>query len=137
MVAEQRGIEVERFLSRVCAWSLQRPDVVSVALVGSWACGLPGMDSDVDLVVLTTDKTAYLREESWVAELDGTLIIPTQDWGPLYTQRRFVLPSGLEVEFGVAPPAWAAVDPSIGGLRTLHDPEGVLARLIEAGRGET
>ncbi|MDF2702880.1 MAG: Nucleotidyltransferase domain protein [Rubrobacteraceae bacterium] len=136
MVTEERRIEVEQFLARVCAWSLQRPDVVAVALVGSWACGHPGMDSDVDLVVLTTDKPAYLREESWVAELGGTRIIRTQDWGPLYTERRFVLPSGLEVEFGVAPPAWAALDPSIGGLRALHDPEGVLARLIEACRGE-
>ena len=104
--------------------------------MGSWACGHPGMDSDVDLVVLTTDKPAYMREESWVAELGGTRIIRTQDWGALYTERRFVLPSGLEVEFGVAPPAWAALDPSIGVLRALHDPEGVLARLIEACRGE-
>ncbi|HEX4991868.1 MAG TPA: nucleotidyltransferase domain-containing protein [Rubrobacteraceae bacterium] len=136
MVTEERRIEVEQFLARVCAWSLQRPDVVAVALVGSWACGHPGMDSDVDLVVLTTDKPAYMREESWVAELGGTRIIRTQDWGPLYTERRFVLPSGLEVEFGVAPPAWAALDPSIGVLRALHDPEGVLARLIEACRGE-
>ena len=82
MVTEERRIEVEQFLARVCAWSLQRPDVVAVALVGSWACGHPGMDSDVDLVVLTTDKPAYLREESWVAELGGTRIIRTQDWGP-------------------------------------------------------
>jgi predicted nucleotidyltransferase len=58
MVTEERRIEVEQFLARVCAWSLQRPDVVAVALVGSWACGHPGMDSDVDLVVLTTDKPA-------------------------------------------------------------------------------
>ena len=141
MVTEERRIEVEKFLARVCAWSLQRPDVVAVALVGSWACGHPGMDSDVDLVVLTTDKPAYLRDESWVAELGGASIIRTRDWGPLYTERRFVLPSGLEVEVGVAPPAWASADPPDpstcahirgGGLVAVHDPDSVLARLIGA-----
>jgi uncharacterized protein len=143
MVTEERRIEVRELLERVAAWAAQRPDVVAVALVGSWACGPPRMGSDVDLVVLTTDKSAYLHDESWVAELGGTRIIRTQDWGPLYTERRFVLPSGLEVEFGVAPPAWASTDPpdpnisediGNGGLRALYDPEDILSRFIEACR---
>ena len=143
MVTEERTTEVRELLGRVGAWAARRPEVVAVALVGSWARGRPRMGSDVDLVVLTTDKPTYLREESWMAELGGTRIIRTRDWGPLYTERRFVLPSGLEVEFGVAPPAWAAADPpdpntgeeiGNGGLRALYDPEGLLSRLIEACR---
>jgi predicted nucleotidyltransferase len=143
VVTEERRIEVEQLLSRARDWAARRPDVVAVTLVGSWAYDRPRMDSDVDLVVLTADKPAYLRDESWVAELGGTRIIRTRDWGPLYTERRFMLPSGLEVEFGIAPPEWASTDPpdpSIcahirdGGLVALHDPEGVLAGLIEACR---
>ena len=140
MVTEERTTEVRELLGRVGALAARRPDVVAVTLVGSWARGRPRMGSDVDLVVLTTDKQTYLREESWMAELGGTRIIRTRDWGPLYTERRFVLPSGLEVEFGVAPPAWAATDPNTGeeigngGLRALYDPEGLLSRLIEACR---
>lgn len=143
MATEERRTEVRELLGRVGAWAARRPDVVAVALVGSWARGRPRMGSDVDLVVLTTDKPTYLREESWMAELGGTRIIRTRDWGPLYTERRFVLPSGLEVEVGVAPPAWASTDPPDpgtcahvrdGGLVALHDPDGVLARLVEACR---
>ena len=143
MVTEEHRIEVEKPLVRVRDWAVRRSDAVAVALVGSWAYGRPRMDSDVDLVVLTTDKSTYLRDESWVAELGGTRIIRTQHWGPLYTERRFVLPSGLEVEFGVAPPTWAATDPSDpnisedignGGLLALYDPEGILSRFIEACR---
>jgi predicted nucleotidyltransferase len=143
MGTEERRIEVEKLLVRVRDWAVRRSDAVAVALVGSWACGPPRMGSDVDLVVLTTDKSAYLHDESWVAELGGTRIIRTQDWGPLYTERRFVLPSGLEVEFGVAPPAWASTDPpdpnisediGNGGLRALYDPEDILSRFIEACR---
>ena len=141
MIIAERRTEVERLLARAREWAARRPDVVAVALVGSWAYGRARMDSDVDLVVLTTDKPAYLCGERWVAELGGARIIRTWDWGPLYTERRFVLPSGLEVELGVAPPAWASAnppDPSTrahirdGGLVALHDPDGVLARLIEA-----
>ena len=60
-------------------------------------------------------------------------------WG-LVTERRFVLPSGFEVELGVAPPTWAATDPVDGGTRRavadgmsiVYDPEGWLARLVHA-----
>ncbi len=143
MVTEERRIEVRELLARVDAWAARRPDVVAVALVGSWARGRPRMGSDVDLVVLTTDKPTYLRDEPWVAELGGNRIIRTRDWGPLYTERRFVLPSGLEVEFGVAPPAWATAppDPNVnddvrdGGVRAIYDPYGILARSIRACRG--
>jgi predicted nucleotidyltransferase len=85
MVTEGRRIEVGELLARVEAWAARRSDVVAVALVGSWARGRPRMGSDVDLVVLTSDKPTYLSEESWVAELGGLRIIRTQDWGPLYT----------------------------------------------------
>jgi uncharacterized protein len=141
VVSEVRRTEVEQLLARARDWAARRPDVVAVALVGSWAYGRARMDSDVDLVVLTTDKPAYVRDGSWGAELGGASIIRTRDWGPLYTEHRFVLPSGLEVEFGVAPPAWASADPPdpsicahtrVGGLVVVHDPGGILARLIEA-----
>ena len=144
MVTEERRIEVEELLVRVREWAVRHSDAVAVALTGSWAYGRPRMDSDVDIIMLTVDKPTYLRDESWVAELGGTRIIRTQDWGPLYTERRFVLSSGLEVELGVAPPSWAATDPPDpnvsddvrnGGLRAIYDPEGILARFIRACRG--
>lgn len=65
----------------------------------------------------------------------------TEQWGPL-TERRFVLPSGLEVEVGVASPSWVTTDPvdpgtrSVveGGMSILYDPEGLLVRLVDACR---
>ena len=61
------------------------------------------------------------------------------------TERRFALPSGLEVELGVAPPSWASTDPVDEGTHrvvtdnvlVLYDPKGILARLLDAcGRPE-
>lgn len=65
-------------------------------------------------------------------------------WGPL-TERRLLLEDGLEVEVGIAEPAWAATDPVdpgtrrvvTDGLRILHDPDGRLAALaIAASAGQ-
>ena len=106
------------------------------------ARGEARVDSDVDLVLLTVAKQSYLEDETWVWELGGLRVIRTEQWGPTMTERRFVLPSGLEVEAGIAPPSWAATDPVdpnlraviLDGFRILYDPEGLLARLVEACR---
>ena len=141
MVTAGRAAEVQGLLARLGEWAAGRPDVVAVGLAGSWARGDARMDSDVDPVLLTTDKALYLEAESWVAELGGLRVVRTGRWGPV-TERRFVLPSGLEVEMGVAPPSWAATDPPDPetcevvreGFAVIYDPEGVLSRFVEACR---
>jgi hypothetical protein len=116
---------------------MERSDVVAVALVGSWARGSARPDSDVDLVVLTTEGARYLEHDDWIAGLGAQRLVLTRSWGPL-TERRVVMPSGLEVEVGIAAPSWAAVDPVdagtqqvvTDGVRVLYDPAGLLATLL-------
>ncbi len=111
-------------------------------MVGSWSWARGDdarMDSDVDLVLLTDAEQSYLGDEWWVAELGGLRIVKTGRWGPL-TERRFVLPSGLEVEVGIASTAWSATVPVDwgtrrvveDGMRIIHDPDQVLSRLAIA-----
>ena len=78
MVTAERLAEAEKQLARVREWAARRPDVTAVGLVGSWAHGDARMDSDVDLVLLTTAEQAYLDDESWVAELEGLRIVNTE-----------------------------------------------------------
>ncbi|HEX8863682.1 MAG TPA: nucleotidyltransferase domain-containing protein [Actinomycetes bacterium] len=137
--AEARRAEVEAFLRRAGEWAARRPDVVALALVGSYARGADRPDSDVDLMVLTTGPARYLDREDWIGELGAERLVATRWWGPV-TERRLLLPSGLEVEVGVAPPSWAAVDPVDAGAcrvmtdgnRVLYDPAGLLAAFIAA-----
>ena len=139
---EERADEVRELLANTRGWASRKNDLVAAGLAGSWARGEARMGSDVDLVLLTTAKQGYLEDETWVRELGGLRMIKTEQWGPTMTERRFVLPSGLEVEAGIAPPSWAAtnpVDPNLravilDGFRILYDPEGLLARLVEACR---
>ncbi|MEU5837179.1 hypothetical protein ABZ820_26400 [Streptomyces diacarni] len=58
-------------------------------------------------------------------------------------ERRFTARSGLEVEFGIGAPSWAATQPVDPGTRrvvgdgalVLYDPVGLLAELKDACRG--
>lgn len=142
MVTEKRAAEVRELFERAGDWAARKPDVVAIGLAGSWARGDARMDSDVDLILLTTAKQGYFDNEAWMRDLGGLGIIRTEQWGPTMTERRFVLPSGLEVEAGIAPPIWAAtdpVDPNLppivrDGFRILYDPERILSRLLEACR---
>lgn len=141
--SQPQPARIEQLLERVTAWARRRPDIRGLALVGSWARGTAGPDSDVDLVLLTNHRDRYLDDEDWTAALGATRVVRTEAWGQL-TERRLLLENGLEVEVGITDPAWAATDPVdpgtrrvvTGGLRILHDPEGRLAALAVAATTE-
>lgn len=135
----RRVAEFERVLAGVQAWAVQQTDVTAVGLAGSWARGVPSMDSDVDLVVLCTDPGRFERTTNWVSEAlaEDAPVIRTRHWGELL-ERRVLTQTGLEVEFGFAPPSWAATKPVdagtarvVGdGFRVLYDPGGILHALV-------
>lgn len=101
------------------------------------------MNSDVDFVVLTSNKRPYVSGDDWVTAATGQpgRILRTQDWGDL-TERRVGLESGLEVEYGFTDPRWADTDPvdpgtarvASDGLVVVYDPDGLLRRLRRQGR---
>ncbi|MFB6435257.1 nucleotidyltransferase domain-containing protein [Streptomyces sp. NPDC056411] len=127
-------------IDRLTHWAEHRDDVVGLLLVGSCARNAARPDSDIDLTLLTTDRTRY-AEHAWAHELDLGEPIRIRSWGPL-TERRFATASGLEVEINVGPTDWARTDPVdpgtrrvvSDGARPLHDPAGILAHLIRACR---
>lgn len=139
MVDVSRAREFEAVVAAVAAWARSRPDVRGLAVVGSWARGEARQDSDVDLVVLTDAVASYCGDDGWIraALAADAEIVRRQTWGAV-TERRARLCSGLEVEFGLAPPSWASttpLDPGTAGVIRrgcvpLVDPDGRLARLI-------
>jgi predicted nucleotidyltransferase len=136
--ARARSAEVRALLDRFCSWAAARPDVAAVGLAGSEARGEARAGSDVDLVVLTDEPESYLPA-AWARDAlpDGAEDLGARRWGVLL-ERRFVLPGGVEVDVGLAPPRWAAVpvDPGTArvvgdGFVVLLDPSGLLAGLVE------
>lgn len=136
-----RRNEVERVAARISRWAQGRADLVAVAVVGSWARGAARVDSDLDLLVLVEDPAGYVEHDNWVTEIGAVGLVATRPWGAV-TERRALLPSGLEVEVGFAPRSWAVSRPVdagtarvVGdGMWVLHDPEGLLEAVSRAVR---
>lgn len=104
-----RTAEVREIIERVTRWAARRPDVVGLLLVGSYARHAARPDSDLDLVLLTTDLARYAGN-GWPRELALGDPVRVRSWGPV-TERRFGTASGLEVEICIGEPGWAGTDP--------------------------
>jgi hypothetical protein len=117
----------ESVAARVAAWAPGRREILGAGLAGP------------RLILVVEDATAYTQRADWIAVLGATRIVRTERLGPL-TERRLALPSGLELEVGIAEPSWASVvpvDPETrsvvaNGFRILHDPHGLLRSLVSA-----
>ncbi|MFI1620317.1 nucleotidyltransferase domain-containing protein [Streptomyces lydicus] len=137
-LSPERAAETKEIIDRVTRWAAGRHDVVGLLLVGSCARNAARPDSDIDLVLLTTDESQY-SDNAWAVELALGQLVRTQSWGPI-SERRFATASGLEVEINIGSPDWAQTDPVdpgtrrvvTDGARPLHDPDTVLASLIRA-----
>ena len=128
---------IDRFLTEVGEWAKKQPDITGVLLVGSHARGQARQDSDVDLVILSQVPRHYLEEVSFVEQFGHPLRLEEEDWGAL-TSLRVWYEEGLEVEFGLTRPEWAALPPDPGtrevvadGALILFDREGKLDRLLQ------
>jgi predicted nucleotidyltransferase len=139
-ISQERAAEVQEIVERITRWAAKRQDIAGLLLVGSYARNAAHPDSDVDIVLLTTDQAQYFNN-TWANVLALGEHIRTQAWGPI-TERRYAMASGLEVEIGIGSPEWARtnpVDPGTrrvvtDGARPLHDPAGILASLVQTCR---
>jgi hypothetical protein len=121
------------------SWASVQEPVTGLALVGSYAYDRPKMASDVDLVVLTSVPDLYVCGLSWIEALyPRAHLMRTKPWGPI-TELRLRLKNGLQVEVGIARPAWADVplDPGTArvlsdGCRILYDSEGLLETALRS-----
>lgn len=128
-----------RFFNDLSTWATDQDDVVGVALVGSHARGAARPDSDVDLVILTDDPRRYLENTAWIKRF-GDAGPPSHEDYKMVQSLRVIYGDGLEVEFGLTVPAWAATEPLnpgtrrviSDGCRIIFDRRGVLAALIDA-----
>jgi uncharacterized protein len=122
-------------MSDITCWAQGRSDIEAVVLVGSYARGRAGMASDLDIVILTRAFAELADDPTWFLQVrPGSKLIRCQRWGPLL-ELRYRLRSGLQVEFGLVSPSWAALPLDSGtrrvlsdGHRTLYDRGDVIAQ---------
>jgi len=135
MTEIMNAADADNLINQVIDWAISEVDIVGVALVGSHARAEARPDSDIDLVIITSDPTPYIGDMSWIGTFGEVKRYKVEAWGNL-TSLRVFFRGGPEVEFGITSREWVAIPPDIGtarvvadGMRILVDPEGFLARL--------
>jgi hypothetical protein len=135
---------VEPLLRAITAWAASRGDIVGLALVGFWARGTAGPNSDVDLVLLTPEPATFCTSSAWLNEIGwASLGVAVRshhdaDYGVVWS-RHVEFSDGGRVEFGFGYPSWAAVAPIDAGTRSvvsrgcrvLFDPARLLQSVVE------
>src|SRR5438128_1174736 len=76
----------------------------------------------------------YADRDDWLDAFGNPPIVRRQQWGVL-AERRVRLPSGLEVEVGVAAMSWAITNPRIGPLVSNSASSNLGTRPTFPGRG--
>jgi predicted nucleotidyltransferase len=132
--ARARRLRVEGLLEQITAWAARTPDVRALALVGSYARGAAGPDSDVDLLLLALRPAELVDAQGWLAHFGAIDTVEIEPFGRV-ASLRVRYRGGPEVEFGLTSPDWAR-EPDAGslrvardGLRVLWDPEGCFTGL--------
>jgi predicted nucleotidyltransferase len=122
------------FLDKVQQWAETNPDIIGVALVGSYARNEARVDSDLDLVLLTSQPQNFINEPEWIKIFGLVKSYEVEDWG-LVTSLRVYYEAGLEIEFGLTSSEWVnlPIDEGTGkvisdGMQILLDKEGLLGR---------
>jgi predicted nucleotidyltransferase len=88
-------------------WSENQNHIKGVAIVGSFARGDFNSKSDVDLVIISTNKDLTLRIIRADFNYCGVLSYSLEEWGIL-TSLRVFYENGLEVEYGVVTDQWVS-----------------------------
>jgi predicted nucleotidyltransferase len=124
-----------QFLSEFSRWAASQPDILAVALVGSYARNEATGASDVDLVIIAREPKTYLQDTRW-AQYFGTINRQRiENYGKL-TSLRVWYSDSQEVEYGFTDETWSALPLDEGtkkvisdGMQILSERGSILSRL--------
>jgi uncharacterized protein len=135
--------KVESILAEVVEWAVQSADISAVSLVGSWARGTARKDSDIDLMLLSSNPSQFRNSENWINQIHWEKAGSTvKDWKDtdygLAWSRHIYLEDGTKIECSFGHLLWASTNPIDAGTfrvvsdgcRILYDPEDLMAKLM-------
>ncbi|MDX2156868.1 MAG: hypothetical protein SFW09_10205 [Hyphomicrobiaceae bacterium] len=135
---------IEQLLTALKTWSTGNVRIKGLALVGSWGeTDRLHAEADLDLVLIVDDPDRFRTESAWMGEIDwpaaglGLGHWSECDYGRVCS-RHLKFEDGAAVEVSFVAPSWAAIDPvdpatrrvAGNGMRVVHDPDGLLGKLV-------
>jgi hypothetical protein len=137
-------VELATFLKAFDCWARAQIDIAGVVLVGSHARDTAHEESDVDLIILTSEVDKYLQDQLWLSQFGVVQECEIENWGQV-TSLRVFYKDRTEVEYNFSTPDWASVPVDAGtyhvvadGMKIIHDPQRILKVLqetVSSGRG--
>lgn len=111
---------IKDFITAFTSWASTQPDILAVALVGSYAREAAKEDSDIDLVVLANDPRRYVEDTDWLKRFGSIEKQQTEDYGKVTSLRVWYV-GGHEVEYGLTTSDWAQLPLDEGTQRVIAD----------------
>lgn len=108
------------FIEKIKKWGINEPLVEAIILVGSYARGTQKADSDIDLVILTSNKQHYI-DNPQIFSAFGLIDRSNIEFYGECTSIRIWYKNGLEVEFGMVPLKWIDLPLDFGTEQALSD----------------
>jgi len=99
---------ISSFIKDLCQWAYKEFAIEAIVLVGSFARGTQKIDSDIDLIILTSDKQSYVENPIVFSVLGEIDEINIETYGEC-TSVRVWYKSGLNVEFGIVSLKWVDI----------------------------
>ncbi len=110
----------EDFFNELKEYARNTSHIESIIIVGSYARGTNKENSDLDIVIITSNKSGMIVNQDF-----------TQDFGEVYKQQieyygactsiRVWYKDGKEVEFGIVEPSWISIPLDTGTYKVLSD----------------
>jgi predicted nucleotidyltransferase len=92
----------EDFIEKTKNWGINEPFVEAIILVGSYTRGTQKADSDIDLVIITSNKQYYI-DNTQIFSAFGLIDSSNIEYYGECTSIRIWYKNGVEVEFGMVP----------------------------------
>lgn len=131
-------MKISTFLEHIKKWAQKNEIIDGILLVGSHARKKARPDSDIDLVILSSNPTQLLEEVTWIKQFGEVIKYTIEKWGMVNSIRTYYK-NGQEVEFGITSPKWADVPMDAGtkkvilnGSKIIFDKNGILKKLLDA-----
>ncbi len=140
---------ISAILKKIANWAETRSEILALALVGSYARGEAKPDSDIDLMVITSNTEFFRQNYDWIHEISWEsinykiLTFNDAQYGVVWSRHIYLSSSNnefnnikVEISFGL--PTWASINPIDSGtldvvnrgFKIIYDPQGILTKLM-------
>lgn len=110
----------EEFISKLKEYAENTSHIESVLIVGSYARETNKENSDLDIVIITSNKSDMIINQDFTQEFGEVCKQQTEYYGAC-TSIRVWYSDGKEVEFGIVEPSWVTIPLDTGTYQVLSD----------------